>query len=188
MKVFSQEDHPLSRNSSTGNASQKALVAGGSDPFSSEDKFIREVLQNSCDAEISPDENVFVHFRACNLDKSQEVAWDTELGISSHLRPRIQLAVPDFPQELKLETVLFIEDYATTGLLYEHPKHLSESRFYRFFFGSGDNEDQTGSGGSFGYGKAVYTDNSRIRTIVAYSCTIEGGHPIKRIFGITRTK
>jgi hypothetical protein len=188
MKSFIQEDHPLSRNSSTGNASQKALLAGGSDPFSNEDKFIREVLQNSCDAAISPEENVFVQFRACSLSEDQEAAWDTELGVSNHLRPRIQDAVPDFPQQKKLETVLFIDDYATTGLLYEHPKHISESRFYRFFFGSGDNEDQTGSGGSFGYGKAVYTDNSRIRTIVAYSCSIEAGVSAKRIFGITRTK
>ena len=188
MKYLQQEDHPLTRNSSTGNASQKALLAGGNDPFSNEDKFIREVLQNSCDAAISNDEDTYVIFRACRLDEKHEQAWNRELSIDSHLAPRISTAVPDFPQDNKLNTVLFIEDYSTHGLSYEYNEFESESKFYRFFFGSGDNEDQGGSGGSFGYGKAVYTDNSRIRTIVAYSCTIENGQSQKRMFGITRTK
>lgn len=188
MKRLSQEDQPLTRNSSTGNASQKALVAGGSDPFDNEDKFIREVLQNSCDAALSAEEDTYVIFRAVNLTEDQEELWDRELGIERHLRPRIQNAVPDFPEARSLRSVLFIEDFATSGLSYEFKQFESESRFYRFFFGSGDNEDQSGSGGSFGYGKAVYTDNSKIRTIVAYSCTIENGKPQKRIYGITRTK
>lgn len=188
MKRLSQEDQPLTRNSSTGNASQKALVAGGSDPFDNEDKFIREVLQNSCDAALSAEEDTYVIFRAINLSENQEEIWDRELGIENHLRPRIQNAVPDFPEPRTLKSVLFIEDYATSGLSYEYKQFESESRFYRFFFGSGDNEDQSGSGGSFGYGKAVYTDNSKIRTIVAYSCTIENGKSHKRIYGITRTK
>jgi len=188
MKRLSQEDQPLTRNSSTGNASQKALVAGGSDPFDNEDKFIREVLQNSCDAALSAEEDTYVIFRAINLSENQEEIWDRELGIENHLRPRIQNAVPDFPEPRTLKSVLFIEDYATSGLNYEYKQFESESRFYRFFFGSGDNEDQSGSGGSFGYGKAVYTDNSKIRTIVAYSCTIENGKSHKRIYGITRTK
>jgi hypothetical protein len=163
-------------------------VAGGSDPFTNEDKFIREVLQNSCDAAISDQQDTYVVFRGCRLGEAHEQAWNRELGIDNHLAPRIRLAVPDFPDDNKLKTVLFIEDFSTYGLSYEYDKFESESRFYRFFFGSGDNEDQGGSGGSFGYGKAVYTDNSRIRTIVAYSCTMENGHPQKRIFGITRTK
>jgi hypothetical protein len=188
MKFLQQEDHPLTRNSSTGNASQKALLAGGNDPFSNEDKFIREVLQNSCDAAISNEEDTYVIFRACWLDDKHEQAWNRELSIASHLAPRISTAVPDFPEDNRLSAVLFIEDYSTHGLSYEYNEFESDSKFYRFFFGSGDNEDQGGSGGSFGYGKAVYTDNSRIRTIVAYSCTIENGQTQKRMFGITRTK
>jgi len=188
MKRLNQEDQPLTRNSSTGNASQKALVAGGSDPFDNEDKFIREVLQNSCDAALSTEKDTYVVFRSVHLSESQERTWDEELGIENHLRPRIQNAVPDFPEALSLKSVLFIEDYATSGLSYEFERFESESRFYRFFFGSGDNEDQSDSGGSFGYGKAVYTDNSKIRTIVAYSCSIENGASEKRIYGITRTK
>lgn len=188
MKRLNQEDQPLTRNSSTGNASQKALVAGGGDPFSNEDKFIREVLQNSCDAALSAEEDTYVVFRTINLSEAEEEIWNRELGIENHLRPRIQNAVPDFPATNNLKSILFIEDYATSGLSYEYDSFESESRFYRFFFGSGDNEDQSGSGGSFGYGKAVYTDNSKIRTIVAYSCTKEKGDPQKRIYGITRTK
>jgi hypothetical protein len=188
MKILQQEDHLLTRNSSTGNASQKALLAGGSDPFSNEDKFIREVLQNSCDAAISNEEDTYVIFRACQLDEKHEDAWNRELSIDGHLAARISAAVPDFPEDNRLKTVLYIEDYSTHGLSYEYNEFESESKFYRFFFGSGDNEDQGGSGGSFGHGKAVYTDNSRIRTIVAYSCTIENGQSRKRVFGITRTK
>jgi hypothetical protein len=188
MKFLQQEDHPLTRNSSTGNASQKALLAGGNDPFSNEDKFIREVLQNSCDAAISNEQDTYVVFRACRLHEAHEQAWNRELSISDHLAARISSAVPDFPEDNRVGTVLFIEDYSTHGLSCEYNEFESESKFYRFFFGSGDNEDQGGSGGSFGYGKAVYTDNSRIRTIVAYSCTIENGQSEKRLFGITRTK
>ena len=80
-----------------------------------------------------------------------------------------------FPQENQLGSVLYIEDYATTGLSYTGEEHVEDTKFYRFFFGSGDNEDQGGTGGSFGYSKGVYTENSTIRTIVAYSCSKEDG-------------
>ena len=93
MKILQQEDHPLTRNSSTGNASQKALLAGGNDPFSNEDKFIREVLQNSCDAAISNEEDTYVIFRVCRLDEKNEQAWNRELSIDSHLAPRISPAL-----------------------------------------------------------------------------------------------
>lgn len=185
---FIQEDVPQGRNLSTGNAAQKALIASGSDPFSSEGKFIREVLQNSCDAAKSKTEDVWVSFRAVKLDPNREADWNQQLGITNYLKERIKEAVPRFPEENRLGSVLFIEDYATTGLNYTGEEHVEDTKFYRFFFGSGDNEDQGGTGGSFGYGKGVYTENSSIRTIVAYSCSEENGVAKKRIFGITRTK
>jgi len=188
MIKFIQEDVPQGRNLSTGNAAQKALVASGSDPFSSEGKFIREVLQNSCDAAKSQSEDIWVSFRAVQLDQAEETNWNEQLGINHYLKKRIGEAVPHFPQENQLGSVLYIEDYATTGLSYTGEEHVEDTKFYRFFFGSGDNEDQGGTGGSFGYGKGVYTENSTIRTIVAYSCSKEDGVARKRIFGITRTK
>ena len=188
MKRLHQEDGLLLRNSSTGNASQKALVAGGNDRFSNEDRFIREVLQNSTDASIDPTQDVFVSFNVKKLTAEEQKVWQEEIGLKKHLEPRIKKAVPNFPGINEECHVLFINDYSTTGLTSDHTNYESESRFYRFFFGAGDNEDQSGSGGSFGYGKAVYTDNSRARTIVAYTCCIDNGKPTKKIFGITRTK
>ena len=185
---FVQQDVPQGRNLSTGNAAQKALIASGSDPFSAEGKFIREVLQNSCDAAKSQTEDVWVSFRASRLDHTGERNWNEQLGLSEYLKERIQEAVPNFPEENQLGSVLYIEDYATTGLNYTGEDHVEDTKFYRFFFGSGDNEDQGGTGGSFGYGKGVYTENSSVRTIVAYSCSEENGVAKKRIFGITRTK
>ena len=188
MISFVQEDVLQGRNLSTGNAAQKALIASGSDPFSSEGKFIREVLQNSCDAAKSKTEDVWVSFRAVKLDHVSEEYWNKQLGVTGYLKSRIKEAVPCFPEDGKLGSVLFIEDYATTGLNYTGEEYVEDTKFYRFFFGSGDNEDQGGTGGSFGYGKGVYTENSSIRTIVAYSCSEESGVARKRIFGITRTK
>lgn len=188
MKRLQQEDGLLLRNSSTGNASQKALVAGGNDRFTNEDRFIREVLQNSTDASIDSTQDVFISFNIKKLSEAEKNTWEEEIGLKSHLEPRIKNAVPNFLDIDEDCNVLFINDYSTTGLTSDHSSYESESRFYRFFFGAGDNEDQSGSGGSFGYGKAVYTDNSRARTIVAYTCCIDNGKPTKKIFGITRTK
>jgi hypothetical protein len=50
--------------------------------------------------------------------------------------------------------------------------------------GSGKAQNQTGSGGSYGFGKAVYSSNSRIGTIFAFSRTEDAdGGPISLLMG-----
>jgi hypothetical protein len=66
--------------------------------------------------------------------------------------------------------LLYIEDYNTHGL-YGAPDD-SKSHFFRLLLSLGDgskSREKGGSGGSYGYGKSVYSANSRVHTIVAYS-------------------
>lgn len=66
--------------------------------------------------------------------------------------------------------LLYIEDYGTWGL--HGTPFKSKSHFFRLLLSLGDDakaSEAEGSGGSYGFGKSVYSSNSRIHTVVAYS-------------------
>jgi hypothetical protein len=49
--------------------------------------------------------------------------------------------------------------------------------------GSGKAQDRTGSGGSYGFGKAVYSSNSRVGTVFAFSRTSDAeGAPLSVLY------
>ncbi|MCP9826923.1 hypothetical protein KBZ19_00255 [Synechococcus sp. L2F] len=191
MKQFSH--HILERQIglSSGNSASKSLLSQGSTaPLSSNDKFVRETLQNSCDAQLPGSPQVLMVYRYCTIDVQHSQLIHSILGFNSEILPRIIDAIPGLEETTSIDRILYIEDYGTTGLE-EHSEsgNILDSKFGRFFYGVGDNDESSDSGGSFGYGKAVYTDKSKIRTIVAYSCyQDQEGNSHKLLFGVTRNK
>jgi hypothetical protein len=176
---------------SSGNSASKSLLSQGSTaPLTSNDKFVRETLQNSCDAQLTGVSQVLMVYRYLSIDATHSQQIHQILGFNTEILPRIIDAIPGLDESTSIDRVLYIEDYGTTGLE-EHSEsgNILDSKFGRFFYGVGDNDESSDSGGSFGYGKAVYTDKSRIRTIVAYSCyKDQEGNSRKILFGVTRTK
>lgn len=176
---------------SSGNSASKSLLSQGSTaPLSSNDKFVRETLQNSCDAQLTGASQVLMVYRYLSIDANHSQQIHRILGFNTEILPRIVDAIPGLDEKTTIDRILFIEDYGTTGLE-EHSESgdILDSKFGRFFYGVGDNDESSDSGGSFGYGKAVYTDKSKIRTILAYSCyKDQEGISRKILFGVTRTK
>ena len=161
------------RGGATGEAFANTLQATG---MSTAAVLAREAIQNSADAHIG-DEKVRVEFRRVSLLGAEKKAFVKALAIEPGLTGRRKTL--HLPKGTCLETfiddneplrLLFIEDYNTHGLFGdpESPK----SHFFRLLFALGDGSkarEADGSGGSFGFGKSVYSSNSRIRTLVAYS-------------------
>ncbi|MGH9893867.1 MAG: hypothetical protein ACREA0_18165, partial [bacterium] len=76
--------------------------------------------------------------------------------------------------------LLYIEDYETHGLFGD--PHDDASPLFRLLFALGDSSkarerESEGSGGSYGYGKAVYSANSRIHCIFVFSVFDPKRHP-----------
>jgi hypothetical protein len=138
----------------------------------------REAIQNSVDAKAKEGDKVSVRFITKALAGSSKAAFVDASGIVQ-LRPRyaeLKLKEPNSLQHLddkaKPLTLLFIEDRGTSGL--EGDPADPESKFYRFLLSLGDGgkeHDEHGTGGSYGYGKSVYSSSSGILTIWAYSRT-----------------
>lgn len=137
----------------------------------------RESIQNSCDAAESKDEKVHVIFRSKKLLGGDKKEFFDTTGLSIHFSPRkSQLELfstnclaqePDPAAPLNL---LYIEDYNTYGLFGD--PHMSNSHFHRLLLSLGDDakaHDVGSTGGSFGFGKTVYSANSGVHTIIAYT-------------------
>lgn len=68
-------------------------------------------------------------------------------------------------------SLLYIEDFGTYGL-YGDPHDSENSHFHRLLLSLGDDtkvHEPRGTGGSYGFGKSVFSSNSNIKTIVAYT-------------------
>ena len=158
-----------------GEAFVNTLAGSGMPPV---DVLAREAIQNSVDAwreSLRPKPRVV--FRQESLTGAEKAAFVAALGLSPAFTDRTPLlnldggnclnALSDPNASIQL---LFIDDYGTHGL-YGDP-HSPDSHLYRLLLSLGDGAKARASGhsgGSYGYGKAVYSSNSHIRTIVAYS-------------------
>lgn len=157
----------------TGGAFTNPLLGTGMEPAA---VLAREAIQNSVDAGRAG-EKVRVEFRRVTLSGSRKSDFVNSLGLDPALvsrRKNLKL-----PRENCLESLgdskrplqlLFIEDYGTCGL--HGTPNKSKSHFFRLLLSLGDDakaSESEGSGGSYGFGKSVYSSNSRIHTIVAYS-------------------
>lgn len=151
----------------------------------------REAIQNSVDARQENDGKVLVRFRAQSLKGTEKENFVKAARLQEikkhkselHLQPPNCFEDLDGPDtEIKL---LFVEDFYTTGL--DGDPFEASSKFHRFLLSLGDGSkvhEEHRTGGSFGFGKSVYSSNSSIATIFAYSrYTDKEGESRSRIFG-----
>lgn len=140
---------------------------------SGEETLARESIQNSCDAGI-PGEKVRLVFRIEKLEGKERDQFVKALQLQEGIKPR--LASLGLPKKNCLKEsgaplyVTYVEDYGTQGL--GGDPHHRESNFFKLLLALGDPSKATAqkeSGGSYGYGKAALTMNSRLHTVVAYS-------------------
>jgi hypothetical protein len=150
----------------------------------------REAVQNSVDAGENGGK-VLVRFREHRVAGDEKAAFVKAANLDL-LAARQDAILPNQPNCLKSLTdeqvdisLLYVEDYRTTGLAGDFNK--ASSKFYRFLLSLGDGgkiRESHGSGGSFGFGKSVYSSNSAINSIYAYSKTKDqDGNVRSIIFG-----
>lgn len=135
----------------------------------------REAIQNSVDA--GNGAKVEVRFRATNVKNAKKTAFvqAADLARIADRAKELELAVPnclltlDKPQ--KELCLLYVEDYNAVGL--SGDPHDKDSNFYRLLLSLGDRSKSRtangNTGGSYGFGKSVYSSSSAIQTIFAYT-------------------
>lgn len=150
----------------------------------------REAIQNSVDAGL-PGSKVEVRFRESVVKGAAKTAFvqAADLGHIAERATELMLSEPnclatlDKPQQaLRL---LYVEDYNAFGL--SGDPHDKKSNFYRLLLSLGDRSKsrtaQGSTGGSYGFGKSVYSSSSAIQTIFAYTRFEDGSVERTRIFG-----
>jgi len=151
----------------------------------------REAIQNSVDARKEQDGKVLVRFvfRSIRGSAKKEFVQFAGLEDIAARADVLELPTPNCLSVLgtpsKPLTLLYIEDYNTQGLSGEI--HDKGSNFYRLLLSLGDKSKartSIGSGGSYGFGKSVYSSSSAIQTIFAYTRFHDSqGKPHSRLFG-----
>jgi hypothetical protein len=149
----------------------------------------REAIQNSVDAADGDNTRVRVRFGAHELRGAAKREFVTAAGLSD-MRSRLgALKLPPSNCLARLEDEaipirnLVVEDFRTTGLLGDW--RSGKSNFRRFLFSLGDDaklDDERRTGGSYGYGKSVYSSNSSIALIFVYSRTRDAGNQPLTLF------
>lgn len=171
-----------------GEAFTNTLASSGMHPAA---VLAREAIQNSVDARAKGDGKVSVRFVAKALTRTEKKKFFVTAGLG-HLQERIaslKIPVPNclssIPESATPLNLLYIDDYNTTGL--EGDPKDPDSKFYRFLLSLGDGSKELSkehTGGSYGFGKSVYSSNSAILSMFAYSRTVdEAGKPLSLLFG-----
>lgn len=150
----------------------------------------REAIQNSVDAWDPAMEGgvVMVDFRIRELEGEQRATFEAAARLDD-MRARFPsialdgtccIARRDGPLRL-----LYVEDYNTTGLAGDPTRN--DSNFRKLLMNIGLSDKTLGdleSGGSYGLGKSVYSGNSAIQTIFAFSRTRDAdGNPTTMLMG-----
>ncbi|WP_326914462.1 hypothetical protein [Sphingopyxis chilensis] len=171
-----------------GEAFTNTLASSGMPPAA---VLAREAIQNSVDAKAEEGAKVAVDFVARSLAGKAKADFVEAAGLHALVdrAPVLDLKDPNCFASLSDEKaalgLLFIDDYNTTGL--EGDPSEPDSKFHRFLLSLGDGgkeHDEHGTGGSYGFGKSVYSSNSGILSIFAYSRTKDGnGDPLSILFG-----
>lgn len=172
----------------TGEAFTNPLASSGMDPAS---VLAREAIQNSVDARAEGEKKVRVDFIAKALTGEAKAAFIEACGLRgiASRADKLGFKEPNCIADLSnLEVglnLLYVSDHNTTGLAGDPAD--SDSKFSRFLLSLGDGgkeHSEHGTGGSYGFGKSVYSSNSGILTIFAYSRTVDGdGKPMSLLFG-----
>lgn len=148
----------------------------------------REAIQNSVDA--GNGAKVAVRFRATVLTNLAKKNFVEAAGLADiaaradalKLGPNSLSAIDKPRNPLSL---LYVEDFNAEGL--SGKPHDSSSNFYRLLLSLGDRSKartSKGTGGSYGFGKSVYSSSSAIQTIFAYTrFADDNGEECTRLFG-----
>lgn len=168
------EEPPL-QGGASGESYRNTLNASG---VSMEHEVVREAIQNSGDAPQTPDEPVTVKFshivkRGEDLHQTIDLldlrALSDRSGVLELPSGNILERLDDGPESLSM---LVIEDWNTIGLGGSLTRRSKESHFRNLLWELGYADkarSDSSTGGSYGFGKAVYSGSSKIRTIIAYS-------------------
>ena len=156
---------------STGEAFFNTLNNNG---FPLGDRLARESLQNSRDA-VSKGKKLAAEFRFTSYSGAEKkaVASALKLDLLSKRKGSLGIKKATCIDQLNDDTplrLLYVSDFNTTGL-FGNPRHAS-SHLRRLLLTLGDRKKQREaalSGGSYGFGKAVYSATSKIHTVYAYS-------------------
>ena len=171
-----------------GEAFANTLKSPGMPP---EHVLAREAIQNSVDAGID-NKKVEVRFRSDAVSDARKAAFIEAAGLSDIVArvADLELTGPNCLHTLDKPRsaipLLYVEDYNAVGL--SGDPHDKRSNFYRLLLSLGDrSKSRTAhgtTGGSYGFGKSVYSSSSAIQTIFAYTrFTGADGKEMTRIFG-----
>lgn len=157
-------------------------------PLSSAERLARESIQNSVDARTEkPNGSVRVDFRfkqlgAAEWEKFKKVSCLKDIVEREESLKLSKLnGLKKTSQPIQL---LFIDDYDTTGLSGAPEDPQSHFRRLIFDVAGGQKVYDPGTGGSYGFGKAVYGSSSEIKTIFVFSRTLNAtGEPISILIG-----
>jgi hypothetical protein len=183
MKWIFQPSDPM--GGAAGEAYANTLKSPGMHPAH---VLARESIQNSVDAGFGS-AKVAVKFRATALLNTAKKNFIAAAGLEDiaaraaalELGPNC-LATLDKPKAPL--SLLYVEDYNAEGL--SGDPHDKGSNFYRLLLSLGDRSKARtakGTGGSYGFGKSVYSSSSAIQTIFAYTRFGSEGKERTRIFG-----
>lgn len=150
----------------------------------------REAIQNSVDA--GNGNKVRVRFRSDSLSGARKATFVEAAGLAdiAARTGELKLTGPNCLHTLDKPRsaipLLYVEDYNAVGLSGE--AHDKNSNFYRLLLSLGDRSEvrtaQGSRGGSYGFGKSVYSSSSAIRTIFAYTrFEADDGTEVTRVFG-----
>ena len=142
------------------------------------DRLVRESIQNSLDAKVQDDQPVLIRFILGDSDAIvQEYPRGYFNGLNSHLDATMETNAPDRQALRDLENNLTvpylpIEDFNTTGLTgdveqFSDPQSAEGSdinHFYWFVRNVARSGKRSLEGGSWGVGKYVFPDASKINT------------------------
>ncbi len=170
-----------------GEAYANTLKSPGMHP---EHVLARESIQNSVDAGINS-LKVKVCFRASALTGAKKQVFVEAAGLHTIAARASALELAPnclgmLDKSMKALQLLYVEDYNAEGL--SGDPHDKGSNFYRLLLSLGDRSKSRtarGTGGSYGFGKSVYSSSSAIQTIFAYTRfrTGNGDEECTRIFG-----
>ena len=162
----------------TGEAWENPLAGAG---LPSEYILARESIQNSADAH-RPDTGApaRIVFRRKSLTSEAKKKFVQSLGLNSNIQERAKQlglapnnSLANAGKSDSDLSLLLIEDYNTVGLGGDLKKNSPDAHFRKLLLRLGDGGksriDNAELGGSFGYGKSVYSSASDVNTVIYYS-------------------
>lgn len=180
----------------------RAVLAGAAG-FTAEAKLAREAIQNSCDASqqehgdrSAPPVKIVFHKRSLKGDEKRR--WVETLTLQKKGGPVERTKKLGLNEKNSFATiqnlneplhVMIVEDWNTIGLGGPAAQDANDAHFWRLLFTVGDPSKallDDPSGGSYGFGKGVYSGTADTFTFIAYSSfkpSVQTEHKSTRLLG-----